>query len=70
MSKIYRVTVSADAHEYPFKFTTIYETEIDDCESEDEAMDRVLHNDILGCGILEFEVEEIDAFSDDFRGKA
>ena len=63
MSKTYRVTVSADAHEYPFKFTTIYETEIEDCESEDEAMNIVLHNDILGCGILEFEIEEIDEIS-------
>tara|TARA_R100001163_G_scaffold57653_1_gene45609 strand:+ start:469 stop:681 length:213 start_codon:yes stop_codon:yes gene_type:complete len=70
MGKIYKVTVSADAHEYPFTSTTIYETEVDECNHESEAIDRVLHNDILGCGILEFEVEEIDAFSDDFQGKA
>ena len=41
----------------------IGETEIEDCESEDEAMNIVLHNDILGCGILEFEIEEIDEIS-------
>ena len=60
MSKIYKVTVSANAHGYPFKFTKIYETEIENCESEDEAMDTVLYDDILGGGILEFEVEEIE----------
>ena len=60
MSKIYKVTVSANAHGYPFKFTKIYETEIENCENESEAIDCVLHNDILGGGILEFEVEEIE----------
>ena len=60
MNKIYKVTVSADAHEYPFTSTTIYETEIENCESEDEAMDTVLRDDMLGGGILEFEVEEIE----------
>ena len=60
MGKIHKVTVSADAHEYPFTSTTIYETEVEDCDHESEAMNIVLHNDILGCGILEFEVEEIE----------
>ena len=59
MGKIYKVTVSAAAHEYPFTSTTIYETEVEDCAHESETMNIVLHNDILGCGILEFEVEEV-----------
>ena len=50
MSKTYKVTVSMDE----------FKTEVDDCDNESEAIDRVLDNDILGCGILEFEVEEID----------
>ena len=49
MSKKYKVTVSMDE----------YETEVEDCESESEAINFVLDNDILGCGILEFEVEEV-----------
>mgnify|MGYP003134050609 CR=1 FL=1 len=59
-NKTYKVTVSASAYEYPYTFTTIYETEVEDCGSEDEAMTSVIHNDILGCGILELEVEEVD----------
>ena len=49
MSKTYKVIVSMEE----------YEVEVDDCESESEAIDIVLHNDILGCGILEFEIEEV-----------
>ena len=36
-NKTYKVTVSASAYEYPYTFTTIYETEVEDCGSEDEA---------------------------------
>jgi|TARA_R110000803_G_scaffold41582_2_gene89285 hypothetical protein len=50
MSKTYKVTVSMDD----------YETEVEDCESEDEALNIVLNNEVLGGGLLEFEVEEID----------
>ena len=48
-NKTYKVTVSMDD----------YETEIEDCDSEDEAIQIVLRNDILGCGMIDFEVEEV-----------
>ena len=48
-NKTYKVTVSMDD----------YETEVEDCESEDEAVKIVLSNYILGCGMIDFEVEEV-----------
>ena len=48
-NKTYKVTVSMDD----------YETEIEDCDSEDEAIQIVLRNYILGCGMIDFEVEEV-----------
>ena len=49
MSKTYKVIVSMEE----------YEVEVDDCESESEAIDLVLENDILGSGLLNFEIEEV-----------
>ena len=49
MSKTYKVIVSMEE----------YEVEIEDCDHESEAIDLVLENDILGGGILEFEIEEV-----------
>ena len=49
MSKTYKVIVSMEE----------YEVEVEDCESESEAIDIVLENDILGSGLLNFEIEEV-----------
>jgi len=48
-NKTYKVTVSMDD----------YETEVEDCESEDEALNIVLNNEVLGGGLLDFEIEEV-----------
>ena len=48
MNKKYKVTVSMDE----------YKTEVEDCESKDEALNIVLNNEVLGGGLLNFEIEE------------
>ena len=49
MSKTYKVKVSMDE----------FKTEVEDCDHESEAIDIVLENDILGSGLLNFEIEEV-----------
>ena len=59
MSKTYKVTVTAKELGC-WNFVEIYESDVEDCEDADEAIEHVWKHELLSSEVFEFEVEEIE----------